>query len=282
MDYHWRAHMFVVVATVAAGCASYPPAARLKAYALRDGYRFEQLPTTGRNSEELFVVLALSGGGTRAAALSYGVLTQLAAVKFRWDAARGQPVPCTPDDTTGCALEERSLLDEVDVISSVSGGSFTAAFYALQRERIFDRTGPFHTNFLYHPVQGDLLSQAFYSPANWQRLRSRVEIAADYYADHVFARATFGDLKGKGRPYLILNGTDASTGARFEFTQEQFDLLCADLDTFSLARGVAASSAFPGLLNSMTIDSYNGVPDAQGVNGCGYREPTWVQLGIDG
>jgi NTE family protein len=55
-------------------------------------------------------MLSFSGGGTRAAALAYGVLQHLA----RTPIAGG-----------------RSLLDEVDVISSVSGGSFTAAFFAL-------------------------------------------------------------------------------------------------------------------------------------------------------
>jgi hypothetical protein len=37
-----------------------------------------------------------------------------------------------------------SLLDEVDVISSISGGSFPAAYYALRDKKIFDefRTVP--------------------------------------------------------------------------------------------------------------------------------------------
>lgn len=235
------------------GCAAYPRTPRLDAYDLSKGYRFEQLPlsapSTPRNSDELFVILAFSGGGTRAAALSYGVLAQLQQVKIN---AMGA---------------ERSLLDEVDVISSVSGGSFTSAYYALYGHEIFSPSSRFHRRFLYYPVQRDLLAHAVYRPANWPRLRSRVEIAAAQYADHIFGPVTFAALQQRSRPYVILNATDAATGARFEFTQEQFDLLCADLSGFPVARAVAASSAFPGLLNSMTVDSYNAA------GGCGYTGP---------
>lgn len=257
-------------------CA-YPKTAPLKQYDLASGYRFEQLPpglritqAAGANSDHLFVVLAFSGGGTRAAALSYGVLRQLRDVRFHVDPATGEPVRCEPAGSDKCRALERTLLDEVDVISSVSGGSFTAAYYALNGREIFDPAGRFHTDFLYYPLQRDLFSQAVWHPQNWNKLGARVEIAANLYASRVFGDATFGDLKERPRPYVVLNATDMSTGARFEFTQEQFDLLCADLDQLPIARGVAASSAFPGLLNSMTIDSHN-VNDTDG--GCGYDGP---------
>ena len=70
-------------------------------------------------SDELFLVVAFSGGGTRAAALAYGILEALEKVKI--------PGINKP----------RTLLDEVDSISSVSGGSFTAAYYGLYQKRIF-------------------------------------------------------------------------------------------------------------------------------------------------
>ena len=159
----------------------------------------------------------------------------------------------------------------MDVISSVSGGSFTAAYYALRHDGIFDENGPFHTRFLYYPTQRDLFAQAVYYPHNWLRLRSRPEIAADLYGTTIFQKATFADLVGKQRPYLVMNSTDMSAGARFEFTQEQFDMLCGDLSPEPIARGVAASSAFPGLLNSMTIDNHN-APMA-GTSPCGYTGP---------
>jgi NTE family protein len=212
----------------------------------------------------LFVILAFSGGGTRAAALSYGVLKQLEEVKFKWDAASGNT--CEPTNGKMCEGPERSLLDEVDVISSVSGGSFTAAYYALHGADMLKNDSPFKTAFLNHPVQGDLFTNAIYHPRNWNRLLSRIEIASSLYSDRIFEGATFGALESKPRPYIILNAADMSTGARFEFTQEQFDLLCANLSDVPLARGVAASSAFPGLLNSMTIDSHNKA-------GCGYYGP---------
>ena len=59
----------------------------------------------GENS----IVLAFSGGGLRAAAFSHGVLSALASVK-------------TP---------EGDLLDDLALISSVSGGSLTAAHYGV-------------------------------------------------------------------------------------------------------------------------------------------------------
>ena len=67
----------------------------------------------GQRSPDLLVLVAFSGGGTRAAAFSYGVLKTLADTKVMTD--KGQ----------------RSLLHEVDVISSVSGGSFTPAYFDL-------------------------------------------------------------------------------------------------------------------------------------------------------
>src|SRR6266508_1933198 len=73
------------------------------------------------------------------------------------------------------------------------------------------------------------------------------------------------------RPFVIINADDMSSGNRFEFTQDQFDLLCADLRPFPIGRAVAASSAFPGLLNSMTINSYNG--NRADVSPCGYTGP---------
>lgn len=113
-----------------AGCAHYPVNAQLTMPAER-GYRFDEVADD--DSTSLFVCLALSGGGTRAAALSYGVLAKLRDTRIRW---RGK---------------ERSLLDEVDCISSVSGGSFTAAYYGLFGKRIFK---DFRARFLERNIQG--------------------------------------------------------------------------------------------------------------------------------
>jgi len=252
--------------TVLGAACSYPRTPDLSTYDLAAGYRFDSLAldraeSLGTNSDEIFVILAFSGGGTRAASLSYGVLEELERIKFRLDPTTGEPCSrrSCPD------VVERSLLDEVDVISSVSGGSFTAAYFALNGKEILESTSPFKEEFLYYPVQRQLAGNLLFKPRSWKWLGSRVELAADYHRSFL-GDAEFGDLST--RPYLILNSTDATTGGRFEFTQNQFDLLCADLAKFPLRRAVAASSAFPVLLNSMTIDSYQ--PAGRR---CGYRGP---------
>lgn len=232
------------------GCAHYPVNARLDRFDKNTGYRFQNLSPPD-NSDSLFIILAFSGGGTRAAALSYGVLEQLKDTEIVWEG------------------KKKRLLDEVDVISSVSGGSFTAAYYALYGDRIFK---DFDTRFLKKNVQDDLQS-LLYSPYNWYRLASpafdRIDLAAEYYDEQLFDRRTFGDLLRNGkRPFILINATDMTQGAQFGFTQDQFDLLCSDLSDFPLARAVAASSAFPVLLSPVTVNNFAGSFQ--------YKEPLWV------
>ncbi len=116
------------------GCAHYPENGRLKHYDPQSGYRFRNLSNTG-NSDSLQVFLAFSGGATRAAALFYGVLEELARTQIVWEGQR------------------RRLLDEVDYISAVSGGSFTAAYYALYGDLIF---ADFEDRFLNQDIQRQL------------------------------------------------------------------------------------------------------------------------------
>jgi hypothetical protein len=102
---------------LAAGCAHYPENARLAEVKAQNGYRFRILAHP-HNSDSLLMFLAFSGGGMRASALSYGVLEELAHTPIVWEG------------------EHKRLVDEVDQISAVSGGSFTAAYYALYGYRL--------------------------------------------------------------------------------------------------------------------------------------------------
>ena len=70
------------------------------------------------DDDDMLVGLAFSGGGTRAAAFSYGVLSQFADI----------PVPRAQD----------KLLDRLDFISGVSGGSVMAAYYGLKKRAALD------------------------------------------------------------------------------------------------------------------------------------------------
>ena len=118
-----RLRLFVVttIAAVGAlgGCATAPINPPITHADPNAGYRFETREQYARNKEDL-VVLAFSGGGTRAAAFSYGVLEALRDTEVINHNGR----------------RER-LLDSVDVITGVSGGSFTALSYGLYGDRLF-------------------------------------------------------------------------------------------------------------------------------------------------
>jgi hypothetical protein len=114
----------------------------------------------------------------------------------------------------------------------VSGGSATAAYYALVGDQILE---DFERRFLSQDLQSDLVGRIL-SPTNWPRLTSssfgRSDLVAEVLDDHMLGKATFIDLVQRGRrPFVTINATDMATGHRFEFIQEQFDLMCSDMNT---------------------------------------------------
>jgi NTE family protein len=244
--------VYLLVAVVLAGCASRPinePIARADPKA---GYRpYLLLPKRQNNDPHTLFVLSFSGGGTRAAAFSYGVLEELRRTEI---VVNGQ---------------RRRLIDEVDLITGVSGGSFTALAYALYGDRLFSE---YEQRFLKRDVQGTLALRTL-NPLNWWKFvggsAGRSGLAAEYYDEILFEGARFGDLLGKPGPVVLVNGTDLSTGSRLTFYQNDFDLLCSDLNQVRLSRAAATSSAVPVVLSPVTFDNYGGT--------CGYQYPAWVR-----
>jgi NTE family protein len=150
----------------------------------------------------------------------------------------------------------------------VSGGSFTALAYALYGDQLFSE---YETRFLKRNVEGALIARGL-NPFNWPNLiggsYGRSEMAADYYDEILFQGATFADLRDKPTPTAVAGGTDLTNGARFAFSQNDFDMLCSDLDKVHLARAAAASSAVPVLLSPVTLNNY--------ADRCDYKYPTWL------
>jgi NTE family protein len=227
---------FAILTTLFVACAHAPRNVPLAAHDPAAGYRF-QTSATQSDGSGLMVALFFSGGGTRAAAFSYGVLHELAAT----------PVPGA-----------HRMLDEVTTINAVSGGSFTAAYYCLRGDKIF---ADFEHDFLKRNVQETLFWRCL-SPRNGVRLLSsnfgRSDLAAEYYDEILFHGATYGDLAttGAARPFLVINATNLSTYTPVQFTQDQFDLIGSDLNRYPISRAVAASSAVPLLFTPITLKNY--------------------------
>ena len=210
----------------------------LKDVNFEQGYRL--LNTRGRNFGDTLVMVAFSGGGTRAAAFSYGVLKAL------------RDTPVFNDGHTV------SLLSEVDSISSVSGGSFTAAYYGAFGDEIFTS---YEKEFLKQSNQGALIASLF-DPVFWWRSIftgfDRTEMAVEYYDHEIFKGKTFKNIMEGNGPFIEINATDLGGGTRFSFSQAYFDLLCSDMSSFSVARAVTASSAVPIAFPPVVLKNYAG------------------------
>lgn len=241
---HWTKYVshslfVIIVLLVLNGCSSYsrinnnfnPQKFKIKEY-----YDNKFGRTT--NPGETFIGLSFSGGGTRAAAFSYGVLQELR------------------DTLIDKGDKHIRLLDEVDHISAVSGGSFTAAYYGLFKNRIFE---DYESVFLRQNVQKTLINSIF-NPVNWFKfLFSRFDrgaLAIDYYDTQIFQGKTFGEMFKT--PYIQINATDLGTGHAFDFTHETFAALCSNLDDFKVAQAVAASSAVPVAFTPVTLMNHPG------------------------
>ena len=214
------------------------------------GYRSTNLPPSKTGSSDgLFIVASFSGGGARASALSYGVLQELARTPIVWE-----------------GRQER-LVDELNIINAVSGGSFTAVYYALYGDRIFL---DFETRFLRKNWESELRARIFRSPSNWLRLWSpyfgRAHIFAELLDEALFDDHTFGDLLAKRqRPIINLHASDMASLSRFEFNQRQFNIICSDLSQLPLSVAAASTSALPLLLSPISMTNYAGQ--------CGFQPP---------
>ena len=249
-----RTAVTLLAVLVLAGCATRPINARIEHFDPTTTYGYDR-PSQSLEDRQNLVLLAFSGGGTRAAAFSYGALETLRDMQI----------------TTRSGRTVRAL-DEVDIITGVSGGSFTALAYGLYGDKLFDE---FEQRFLKRDVQGELVSRVL-NPFNWSLLAStgwgRSELAANLYDEVLFNGATFADLRQDG-PLIFVGATDLSEGTRIIFNQPNFDVMCSDLSSFRLARAAAASSAVPVVLSSITIDNYGGT--------CDYRFPSWTKTFLD-
>jgi len=245
---------FAACALLLGGCASRPINPPITQTDPSEGYRLETRQAEVKDKDAL-VILAFSGGGTRAAAFSYGALEYLRRTEIVSPKGRSR------------------LLDQVDVITGVSGGSFTALAYGLYGDKLFE---DYEQRFLKRDVQGEIVSRSL-SPANWAKLSStgwgRSELASQLYDEILFDGATFGDLnRGKG-PLILASATDISSGARLVFQQGVFDILCSDLNAVPLSRAAAASSAVPVVLSPITLNNYGGT--------CNQKSPPWVNRFLD-
>src|SRR5262252_1865234 len=213
----------------------------------RGGYAL--LPMLQRPQGEVVFIMAFSGGGKRSAAFAHGVLRGL------------RQIPVVEDGRT------RSLLDELDYIAAVSGGSFPAMHYGLYREKSFDT---FPAEFLKVDINAYVYG-TYLLPWNWEWLVNPFygtnDRMAEVYDRLMFHGATYADLLRKGLPVISVNATDIANGISYSFTQPSFDLLCSDLSSFPVARAVAASNGFPVLFSPITLTSHT--PDCRGV-----RPPT--------
>ncbi|MBA5866219.1 MAG: patatin-like phospholipase family protein [Nitrospira sp. CR1.3] len=217
------------------------------------GYRFANLPpSVGSNTNSLFVVASFSGGGARASTLAYGVLRELARTPIVWEGYR------------------KRLIDELTIINALSGGSFTAAYYALYHDRIFH---DFEYRFLRKDWESELRGRILRSPSNWVRLWSpyfgRAHIFSELLDEALFEGATFNDLVSSDqRPIIFIHASDMATVSRFEFNQRQFDLICSDLSKLPLSVATASSSALPLVLSPISLKNYAGH--------CGFHPPSYL------
>ena len=218
-----------------ASCATvrYTPTPALTATSA-PGYRMTALAPRSRDDVLLFV--SLSGGGIRAAALSYGVLETLKAADV---------------DATGA-----SLLDDVDIVNSVSGGSLVAAGLAAGGPQQLASIEP----VLYEGLQSAVVHRWLSPRGLWRTAQPRFgrsDLVQEAIDERLLHGTTYGDLVRDGhRPMVILRATDMARGVAFDFTQENFDRFCGDLSPMPLSRAVAASMAVPVVLSAVTLEGH--------------------------
>jgi len=179
------------------------------------------------NGEEKRIGLALSGGGFRAACFHLGVMKK---------------------------LDDIGLLDKIDLLSCVSGGSIAGGVVALNwgtgtaLEKLEEYLST--RSIAVSSVIGGLLDP----------FAGRIDKLARSYDKHLFDGKTLSALAGGPRIYL--NATNMATGNLFFFVagggkpeeMGEHELGVVDAADFPISKAVAASSAFPPVFPPLCIE----------------------------
>ena len=198
---------------------------------------------------ELYIGLAFSGGGFRATSFAYGMLQELRAAGVETGTPNG-------------------LLDEVRLVSGVSGGSIMAAQFGLYGPSGLDG---FREKFLTTDGEAYMVTSGFNPLTVLKGVAGGVngrDTFGRYLDETLFKGATFGDLRKGSRIKTWINATDMANNTPFLFSPETFDALCSDLSKVRLSEAVAASAAFPLVFSPIVLEAHQGA--------CDYREPDWL------
>jgi predicted acylesterase/phospholipase RssA len=181
-----------------------------------------------------FIGLALSGGGSRSANFSAAAMLE---------------------------LQRLGILEQVDVISAVSGGALSAAYYGLGPEN----AGPFTEDALRDALGFDFQRTWLWRwllPYNilryWLTDFTRSDIMVQVFNNRVFHHKTFADFRP--HPKILINSTLRNDHNRFTFTDDRFQVLYSNLARYQVANAVNASSAFPAIFDDVTLEQYASPP----------------------
>ena len=159
-------------------------------------------------------------------------------------------------------LNELGLLQPLKRISSVSGGSITAAMLGLKWKKLNFVNGIASNLFdeVIKPVMGlashtlDVLSiaEGIVNP-----FKSIADEIADGYRNHLYGHATLQDLPSDNEgPRFVLNATNVQTKVLWRFSKPFMGDYRVGLirnPTLELAIAVGASSAFPPVLSPVEL-----------------------------
>jgi NTE family protein len=205
-------------------------------------------PDVETYQDDTVVALSFSGGGMRAAAFSYGVLTRF--------------------DETPVPNRSSSLLDHIDFVTGVSGGSVLAAYYGLKKRKALT---DFKQRFLLRNAEEGLQTEL--SLINIARgLQGGINDSTQFprwLDDNLFDHATFKSLLSERRPRVWISASDIYNRTPFVFGRVTFGALCSDLSTYPVSLAVAASAAVPVVFAPIVIQNYLG--------SCPIPLPGWVQ-----
>jgi NTE family protein len=189
------------------------------------------------------IALAFSGGGARAASFSYGALLGLRDMK---------------------GADGKRLIDRVSLVTAVSGGSITAAYFGLHGP---DDLDGFRASALDKDWAGRLHSFAL--PGTWIGIlgggANGPDRLANWLDSEIFHGARIRDLRHNP---VIINATELYTGAPFAFAAPYFQAICSDLPSVRLADAVAASMAVPLAFRPVVVKSHG--------EDCAEPLPGWV------